>query len=260
MERRTHVTKMLLSIEHLTKRFGGVTAVDDVSFSVLNGEIVGLIGPNGSGKTTLFNCITGFLVPEPPSRVELLGTAITGYSPDQVSRRGMVRTFQEVRIFKQMSVMENLLMSVQQHQEDRVWARFVNTPQLQAFEAKGKARAMELLQLVGLTDYIGEPAASLSYGQRKLLTFVSALMPDPPLVLLDEPAAAINPVLIDKIKEHIVSLNRSGKTFLLIEHNMDVVMDICHRIVVLDHGKKIAEGAPEVIQNDERVIDAYFGT
>ncbi len=249
----------LLRLEGLTKRFGGVLALRDVSFRVHAGEIVGLIGPNGSGKTTLFNCITGFLIPDPPSDVMVFGRRVVGMSPDQIARLGMVRTFQEVRVFKQLSVMDNLLMAVQQHQEDKIGKRFINTPRVQAFEVKGKDRARELLEMVGLQAHATTPAGLLSYGQRKLLTFIFALMPDPPLVLLDEPAAAVNPVLIDKLKAHIVQLNRSGTTFLLVEHNMDVVMDICQRIVVLDHGEKIAEGVPEGIQKNERVLDAYFG-
>jgi neutral amino acid transport system ATP-binding protein len=249
----------MLRLEGLTKHFGGVLALREVSFQVHAGEIVGLIGPNGSGKTTLFNCITGFLTPDPPSEVMVFGRRVVGMRPDQIAQLGMVRTFQEVRVFKQLSVMDNLLMAVQQHQEDTIGKRFFNTPRVRAFEDQGKVRAGELLEMVGLQAHATIPAGLLSYGQRKLLTFISALMPNPPLVLLDEPAAAVNPVLIDTLKTHIVQLNRSGTTFLLVENNMDVVMDICQRIVVLDHGEKIAEGGPEAIQENERVLDAYFG-
>ena len=251
---------VLLHVDGLTKHFGGVAALNAVSFQVQAGEIVGLIGPNGSGKTTLFNCVTGFLRPEQPSDIEVMGRQVTGWRPDQIARLGMVRTFQEIRVFKQLSLVENLLMSLQQHQEDHVIRRFLNMADVRRFEEQGRARARELLALVNLSAFTDQPAGSLSYGQRKLLVFIAALMPDPPLILLDEPASAVNPVLIDQMKDHIVALNQTGKTFLLVEHNMDVVMDICHRVVVLDHGEKLAEGTPEAIQANEQVIDAYFGT
>lgn len=250
----------LLRIERLTKRFGGILALNDVSFSVRKGEVIGLIGPNGSGKTTLFHCITGFLEPDPPSHIEVMGESIEGKSPDRIALLGMVRTFQEVRVFRRLSVMDHLLMSAQQFQEDKIGPRFLNAREIRVLEAHATARARELLELLNLTGSAAKTAGSLSFGQRKLLALAAALMPDPNLILLDEPAAAVNPVLIDKIKEFVLDMKRSGKTFLLIEHNMGVVLDICDRIVVLDHGEKIAEGAPQVIRNDPRVIDAYFGT
>lgn len=249
----------LLRVEGLVKHFGGVRALDGVSFAVNSGEIVGLIGPNGSGKTTLFNCVTGYLHPEPPSRVEWNERNIVGCRPDEIARLGIVRTFQDARVFAAMTVMEGLLMAVQQHQDDSVWARFFDTRSIREFEAKARRRAIELLGMIGLSRFTNSPIRTLSYGQRKLFILIAALMPEPQIVLLDEPAAAVNPVLIDHIKDHIQILNRQGMTFLLVEHNMDVVMDLCHRIVVLDHGLKIAEGSPEVIQNDSKVIDAYFG-
>lgn len=249
----------LLQVRQLSKRFGGVVAVNAVSFAVEPGEIVGLIGPNGSGKTTLFNCVTGFLRPDPLSEIVVMERRVDGWRPDQIARLGMVRTFQEVRVFKQLSLIDNMLMSLQQHQEDHILRRFLDTAEIQRFEEAGRRRAHELLRMVNLSAHADRPAGSLSYGQRKLLVLIAALMPEPSLILLDEPAAAVNPVLIDEMKEHIVGLNRTGTTFLLVEHNMDVVMDICHRVIVLDHGEKIAEGSPEAIQADERVIDAYFG-
>jgi ABC-type branched-subunit amino acid transport system ATPase component len=254
------MTEPLLRIEGLTKRFGGVVALDAVSFAVYPNDLVGLIGPNGSGKTTLFNCVTGFLRPDPPSEITVMGERVNRWRPDQIARLGLVRTFQEIRVFKELSLVDNLLMSLQQHQEDRLVRRFLNTAEVRQFEERGRARARELLAMVNLSSHADRPAGALSYGQRKLLILVAALMPEPPLILLDEPAAAVNPVLIDEMKEHIVNLNESGTTFLLVEHNMDVVMDICKRVIVLDHGEKIAEGSPAAIQANEQVINAYFGT
>jgi ABC-type branched-subunit amino acid transport system ATPase component len=250
----------LLRIEGLTKRFGGVVALSGVSFDVNRHDLVGLIGPNGSGKTTLFNCVTGFLRPDPPSAICVMGQRVDHWRPDQIARLGMVRTFQEIRVFKELSLVDNLLMSLQQHQEDHLLRRFLNTAEVRQFEERGRARAHELLAMVNLAAFADRPAGSLSYGQRKLLILVAALMPEPPLILLDEPAAAVNPALIDEMKEHIVNLNQAGTTFLLVEHNMDVVMDICQRVIVLDHGEKIAEGPPAAIQANEQVINAYFGT
>jgi len=249
----------LLRLDGLAKHFGGVVALEGVSFEVNSGETVGLIGPNGSGKTTLFNCVTGYLHPEPPSHVEWKGRSIVGCRPDEIARLGIVRTFQDARVFKTMSVMEGLLMAIQQHQEDRVWSRFLKTRAIRDAEANAQRRAATLLDMIGLSRFTDAPIGTLSYGQRKLFILIAALMPMPDIVLLDEPVAAVNPVMIDHIKGYVQELNRQGMTFLLIEHNMDVVMDICHRVVVLDHGLKIAEGSPDVVRNDNRVIDAYFG-
>jgi ABC-type branched-subunit amino acid transport system ATPase component len=248
-----------LRIEGLVKHFGGVAALDGVSFAVEPGEIVGLIGPNGSGKTTLFNCVTGYLSPEPPSRVKWLGQDIIGRRPDEIARLGIVRTFQEARVFRAMTVIDGLLMALQQHQEDRLWQRFLHARSISVLERAGRKRGAELLDMVGLSKFAHAPIGTLSYGQRKLFIFAAALIADPRIVLLDEPTAAVNPVIIDRIKVYVRELNRQGMTFLLVEHNMDFVMDLCHRVVVLDHGVRIAEGPPEVIQNDRRVIDAYFG-
>jgi ABC-type branched-subunit amino acid transport system ATPase component len=176
-----------------------------------------------------------------------------------VARLGVGRTFQQVSVFPRLSALDNLLVFLQQHQEERVLARLVRTPGVRRLEAEAVERARRLLDLVGLGGKAEAAAGSLSYGQRKLLAFAGALMPDPELLLLDEPAAAVNPTMINQMKEHIRALHRQGKTVLLVEHNMDVVMDISQRVVVLDHGQKIAEGPPEAIRRDPRVIEAYFG-
>jgi len=248
----------LLEVRGLIKRFLGVTAVDGVDLAVEPGELVSLIGPNGSGKTTLFNCVTGYLAAD-GGRVTFRGHELSGAPPHRVARLGVARTFQQVSVFPRLSALENLLVFLQQHQEEQLLARLLRTPGVRRLEALAIERAHRLLDLVGLGDRAGAPASSLSYGQRKLLAFAGALMSDPEMLLLDEPAAAVNPTMVNQMKEHILALHRQGKTVVLVEHNMDVVMDISQRIVVLDHGQKIAEGPPAAIRRDARVIEAYFG-
>jgi branched-chain amino acid transport system ATP-binding protein len=248
----------LFEIRGLVKRFLGVTAVDGVDLTVERGELVSLIGPNGSGKTTLFNCVTGFL-PVDAGRVLFRGGDVTGAPPHQIARLGVGRTFQLVSVFPRLTVMENLLVFLQQHQEESFVGRLLRTRRLRRLESEALDRARGMLERVGLARHAAAPAGTLSYGQRKLLAFAAALMADPELILLDEPAAAVNPTMIQQMKEHIVGLHRLGKAVLLVEHNMEVVMDISQRVIVLDHGQKIAEGRPEAIRRDPRVIEAYFG-
>ena len=249
-----------LDVKRLTKRFGAIAAVADLSFTIDSGELVGLIGPNGSGKTTAINCITGFLSADAPSQVNWNGRSILGMRADKIARAGVTRTFQEARAYLQLSAMDNMLIAMQQHQEMSIVRRFLNTPRIKRLDSDARDRAMELLELVGLELMWRTRVGDLSYGQRKLLIFAAALAPEPALVILDEPTAAVNPVLIDQLMEHIREVNSGGQTIVLIEHNMDLIMNLCSRIIVLDHGEKIADGPPEEVQVDDRVIDAYFGT
>jgi ABC-type branched-subunit amino acid transport system ATPase component len=248
----------LLEIRGLTKAFFGLTAVDNVDITIEQGELVSLIGPNGSGKTTLFNCVTGFLEAD-AGEVYYRGRDITNAPAHEIALLGISRTFQQARIYRRLSVLENLLMGIQQHQGESTLDRVLLTRQVKRLEKEATDRAEELMDFVGLTHLREEPAGNLSYGQYKLLVFAAALMPDPDILMLDEPAAAINPTMINRMKDHMVELNRAGKTIFFIEHNMEVVMDICERIVVLDAGRLIAEGLPDFIRNNERCMEAYFG-
>jgi branched-chain amino acid transport system ATP-binding protein len=230
----------VLEIDGLTKRFGGVTAVDRVSLSLEPGRIYGLIGPNGSGKTTLFNCITG-IERRDAGRVLFNGERIDGLKPYEIARKGIGRTFQVIRVFPELSALENLLVVTRGGLAD------------------AEARALELLRFVKLEGLRNEYAGNLSYGQQKLVEFVRVLMRDPTLILLDEPAAGVNRTLLNDLLDAVRRLRDQGRTVLLVEHDMKVVMGLCETVFVLDHGEKIAEGQPGVIQTDERVIEAYFG-
>jgi ABC-type branched-subunit amino acid transport system ATPase component len=230
----------LLEVRGVRKSFGGVTAVNDVSLTLERGRIYGLIGPNGSGKTTLFNCITGLERPE-AGAILLDGTRVDGFKPHQIARRGVGRTFQVIRVFPELTAIENLMVVTR------------------GSRAEAEARALELLRFVKLERLAGEFAGNLSYGQQKLVEFVRVLMTNPTVILLDEPAAGVNRTLLNDLLEAVGRLRDDGKTVLLVEHDMKVVMGLCETVFVLDHGEKIAEGPPGVIQADERVIEAYFG-
>jgi branched-chain amino acid transport system ATP-binding protein len=230
----------VLTVDGVRKSFGGVAAVNGVSLALEPGRIYGLIGPNGSGKTTLFNCITG-LTPQDAGRVTFRGERIDGLKPWQVARRGIGRTFQVIRVFPELTALENLLVVTR------------------GPRAAAEQRGRELLEFVRLARLADEYAGNLSYGQQKLVEFVRMLMTDPTLILLDEPAAGINRTLLNDLLEAVARLRDAGKTVLLVEHDMKVVMGLCETVFVLDHGDKIAEGPPGVIQADERVIEAYFG-
>jgi branched-chain amino acid transport system ATP-binding protein len=231
----------ILTLEDVTKRFGGLTAVDGVSCAIRAGAITGLIGPNGSGKTTLFGLISGVLRPD-AGRIRFKDRSIAGLPPHVVNRLGLGRTFQISRLFGQMTALENLLVA----------ARGLSP-------AEAFARAQDLLAFVGLTGLAGEYAANLSYGQQKLLEFVRVLVSDPDLILLDEPFAGVNPVMEERLIARVRDLQGQGKSFLVTDHEMRLIMALCERLLVLDHGVLIADGPPEAVRADERVVEAYFG-
>lgn len=244
--------RAVLRTDGVTKRFGGLTAVDDVDIEVNEGEIVGLIGPNGAGKSTLFNCITGTLRPD-EGDVFLRGESVTGWPEYRIARAGLGRMFQETRIFGDMSVRRNLLLS---GQEGGASVRsLLGRPDPALHE-----RVEELLETIDLGGLADVRAGRLSFGQQKLIEFAMELMSEPDLLLMDEPAGGINPSMLGNLIEYIRTANEDEEaTILLIEHNMDFVMEITDRIYVLAHGERIAAGTPGEIQNDQRVLDAYLG-
>jgi ABC-type branched-subunit amino acid transport system ATPase component len=246
----------LLSAAGISKAFGGVQALDDCTVEVQAASITGLIGPNGSGKTTLFNVITGYERPD-SGEVFFGGRNITGSSPQRVFAAGIGRTFQLTRIFPRLTVLENMIVAAQHTGSGH--RRFRN-PLARAGGAADRRRAMELLEFTGIAAHAGKLAGTLSYGQRKLLELAYVLVADPAIVLLDEPAGGVNPSLVNQLSQRIKELNAAGKTFLIVEHNMEFVMGLCHHVAVLDYGTVVAAGPPSVIRDDPKVLDAYLGT
>jgi ABC-type branched-subunit amino acid transport system ATPase component len=242
----------LLEIEDVHKAFGGLQALAGASLAVEEGAIAGLIGPNGSGKTTLFNIVTGYERPD-LGVVRLRGEQINGLGPDRVFACGLGRTFQLSRIFARLTVLENMLVATQRRE---VWLRSVFRG---AGSAAERARALELLEFVGIAELAALPAGNLSYGQRKLLELAYVLVADPDVLLLDEPAGGVNPTLVNQIADRIRQLNRAGKTFLVVEHDLGFVMDLCGTVTVLDQGRSLCTGPPEEVRRNPAVLDAYLG-
>ncbi|STQ73390.1 high-affinity branched-chain amino acid ABC transporter ATP-binding protein LivG [Hafnia alvei] len=251
--------KPLLLVNNLCMRFGGLLAVNNVALMLNEGEIVSLIGPNGAGKTTVFNCLTGFYRPSSGS-IKLRDRELAGLAGQQIARMGVVRTFQHVRLFKEMTVVENLLVAQHQHLKSGVFAGLLKTPTFRRAEADALERAAVWLDRVGLLEFSNRQAGNLAYGQQRRLEIARCMVTRPELLMLDEPAAGLNPKETDELNELIADLrNHHQVSVLLIEHDMKLVMDISDRIYVVNQGTPLAQGCPEEVRNNPDVIRAYLG-
>jgi branched-chain amino acid transport system ATP-binding protein len=249
----------LLDVRSITMQFGGLKAVDALSFSIQKGQLCGLIGPNGAGKTTVFNMLTGVYRPT-AGEVLLEGHSVVGLKPYQISEKGLTRTFQNIRLFKNLTVLENVLIAAHQHVSYGIFAPVFQTAAFLKQEKQMVDHAMELLHIFNLDGKANEIASSLPYGQQRKLEIIRALATQPKLILLDEPAAGMNHSETHSLMETIAKIRRDfNLTVLLIEHDMKLVMGICENIIVLDHGVKIEEGVPQAIRSSKKVIEAYLG-
>ena len=248
----------ILEVSGLRKSYAGVHALDGVSFAVEAGSVTGLIGPNGSGKSTAIDCISGFQKLD-AGKVVLAGRAITGRPAHYIARVGLMRTFQTVRVYERLSLRDNLAIANQQF-DPATWVDelFRTARYRQAVDA-AETRARELVELIGLQRYWEAETGILSYGQKKLVALAAALMPHPKIVVLDEPVAGVNPSRIREVEVALRQLNQAGETFLIVEHNVEFITNLCHRVIVLDQGRKLAEGTAHEIHRDPRVLEAYLG-
>ena len=249
----------MLEIKEIEKSFGGLTAVADCSLRVEQGSITGLIGPNGAGKTTLFNVITGHYKPD-RGKITFQGERIGGLPPHRIFQKKIYRTFQITREFAQMTVLENLMLMPELQMGEKIWNTWLRPAAVRRQEKAIQEKALDVLEFVELIDLKDEYAGSLSGGQKKLLELARSMMAEPKMVLLDEPGAGVNPTLMKKLMANIRRLCEEKKiTFFLIEHDMDLVMNLCNPVIVMSEGRKLAEGSPEEIKRDEKVLEAYLG-
>ncbi len=252
------MSQPILEVRNLVKEFGGIRAVDDCSFSVQAGSITGLIGPNGAGKTTAFNMVTGFIRAD-RGEIVFRGERIDRLAPHVIFRKGIARTFQIPRELRLMTVLENLMLVPLDQPGERLWRSWFAPGKVRAEEERIYRRAIEVLEFVQLIHLKDELAANLSVGQKKLLELARVLMADPQMILLDEPAAGVNPTLMKKLAGYVRALRDQGKTFLLVEHNMDLIADLCDWVIVMNNGRRLVEGKPEDVRRHPEVLEAYLG-